>query len=545
MQLEPSDFSVKSQVENLNGVADAGSFFNAIEFLKCWEPDGPWTLIAILPDAQPPKIDARTFQPTEADEARHWITVRQRGERNIYFSINRVKPESFGRKATKEMIAEIVATHADIDLVGARNDDEEQAILDKLRSRRSQPTAIIFSGGGYQALWRFHDPLKADEDRNVDRVETVNKRLIAELDGDAKCFNIDRIFRLPGTVNYPNEKKRAKGRVPTLSYLVEADWDRRITPALPAIDEQKVSDHVGEDQAQGDDPVGEATPFEDLPQWLRDAITTGETTNSGDDGSDAVFAVACGLVREGWTAAAIETVLLDPTLGISAHPRRQARPNRAARRAIAKARAADAPQAEGAAWFHEEGDWAGAPRGLAEIIERDGYFTGDHLSDLFLDLCAWLKVRVGEKSWTMAARAYNRRYFRPPLSPKDAYDVIRRFNKTRGDTGVDILPDTIEISRRLQMIHGDPTCWRITIDGTTVILDDITSQTEFRKKLARAKIIAPRMKAKAYDTMIQQLLDDCEEIGGNASAMRAGLIKGRVSRAPYELSAARNCTRDE
>jgi hypothetical protein len=493
---------------------------DAIDFLRHWEPDGPWSLTAIQPDV-PGQIETRTFRPDAAEKATRWIETHQGDGRNIYYSVNRPKPSAFRKKATKEKIDEIVALHVDIDLVGARNEEEEKLILRRLSEHPSPPTVIIFSGGGYQALWRLNEALKASEDRNIERIESLNKRRIEELGGDRACFNIDRIMRLPGTLNFPNEKKRAKGRVPALARVIRADWDRRITPALPA---------AGLDLTGA--PVPDKVQLEchnlgELPEWLRTAIETGETEKSGGDRSRVVFAVTCELVRNGWQDDVIVAILLDPSNGISAHVRTQAKPRRYAQRQVDRARAAVNAESQGEAWFHEEGDWAGAPRELAEVIERDGAFTGDRRPDHFFDLCAWVRIRVGEKSWSSAARAYNRRYFRPPLSDKQAYDAIRRFNKTRGDSGVDALPDTIEVGR-LQMIHGDPTCWRIVVNGTAIELDDITSQTEFRKKLARSKVIAPRMKARAFDTFVQKLLDDCEEIGGNPSATRAGLIKGHL-----------------
>jgi hypothetical protein len=187
---------------------------DAIEFLRRWEPDGPWSLTAIKPDTPPPgKIETRTFTPDKADEAMRWIDTHQGDGRNIYYSVNRPKPAAFSKKATKEMVDEIVALHVDIDLVGARNEEEEQLILGRLRQHPSAATVIVFSGGGYQALWRLKDVLRADEDRNIERVELLNRRRIEELGGDRSCFNADRVLRLPGTVNFPNEKKRAKGRL--------------------------------------------------------------------------------------------------------------------------------------------------------------------------------------------------------------------------------------------------------------------------------------------------------------------------------------------
>jgi hypothetical protein len=310
----------------------------AIDFLHHWEPNGPWSLTAIEPDAQPPKIETRTFTPDRAGEAAHWIDKHQRDRRNVYYSVNRPTPSAYRKKATKNAIAEIVAMHVDIDLVGQRNEEEEHCILQRLRQHPPKPTLIMFSGGGYQALWRLNDALKAADDRNIERVEALNKRLIEELDGDRSCWNIDRILRLPGTVNFPSEKKRAKGRVPQLARLIEADWDRHITPALPAIEDDPASAPEPEDV----DLQSVSPSLDDLPDWCRIAIATGATENSGSDRSRAVFAVVCELVRCGWADDAIVKILLDPSMGISAHVRTQFKPKPYAQRQIDRARDATA-----------------------------------------------------------------------------------------------------------------------------------------------------------------------------------------------------------
>ena len=74
-----------------------------------------------------------------------------------------------------------------------------------------------------------------------------------EFGSDEATHNIDRILRLPGTVNYPNKKKRVKGRVPTLAYVVEAHWERRITPELPPLHLfDAISSPGKKDRAKGD-----------------------------------------------------------------------------------------------------------------------------------------------------------------------------------------------------------------------------------------------------------------------------------------------------
>jgi Mesyanzhinovviridae DNA primase len=198
-----------------------------------------------------------------------------------------------------------------------------------LRRHPSPPTAIIFSGGGYQALWRLNDVLKVGEDQNIARVESLNKRRIAELGGDPSCFNVDRIMRLPGTVNFPNGRKRNKGRVPALARVVEDDWDRRITPALPAVTEV---------EEQKPAPLsGASCQIEALPDRCRTAIRTGETNRSGGDRSRAVFAVTCELVRSGWADDAIAALLLASRYAISAHVRAQGKPGKYAGRQIDRA----------------------------------------------------------------------------------------------------------------------------------------------------------------------------------------------------------------
>lgn len=175
----------------------------AIAFLEAVHPDGLWPLTAIKPAAGSPT--GRVFLPSERAQAVGWIDALQ-GVAGLYYSVNEVRAGFRGVKATKADIRAAHYTHVDIDDIDG---------LARLKAYRLKPSFIVFSGGGYQAFWKLAEPAT-----DLDRVERINRQLAADLGGD-NCHNIDRIMRLPGTINVPNAKKQAAGRVPTLAHVVE------------------------------------------------------------------------------------------------------------------------------------------------------------------------------------------------------------------------------------------------------------------------------------------------------------------------------------
>ncbi len=204
----------------------------ALEFLKKLYPSGPWVLVAIHPDDG--SIETRGFGPESADKAEAWIAGWS-GTRNLYFSIN--KPLDPSRRATKEKMASVHFVHCDIDYrAGEDLASEKERIRALLTERLPEgvhpPTAVWFSGGGYWCCWRLavEIPIAGDMDA-AERVESRNRWLATALDGDDKCCDISRIARLPGTMNLPNKKKIARGRVPAEAELLFFDESRRYTLA--------------------------------------------------------------------------------------------------------------------------------------------------------------------------------------------------------------------------------------------------------------------------------------------------------------------------
>jgi RepB DNA-primase N-terminal domain len=175
-----------------------------IDFLEALYPNNIWHLVAIFPEG---RVEARSFSRRERKEALVWLNALQ-GKANCYFHVNSLKSGVKNCKASKKDVKQARFLHVDVD-------DPQPEALEKLRNFDPRPSVILFSGGGYQAFWLLDEATK-----DLDRVERINRALAEKLGGD-NCHNVDRIMRLPGTINMPNEKKAKKGRVPTLAYIIE------------------------------------------------------------------------------------------------------------------------------------------------------------------------------------------------------------------------------------------------------------------------------------------------------------------------------------
>ena len=304
----------------------------AVAFLTRLHPNIPVQIVAMQPDGRPA---ARTFEPDQLDELRAHIEKKQ-GTQNIYFSVNQLRTSAAAKKAKKEDVVSSHCLHVDIDDVSA---------LERILNARKPPTAVIYSGGGYQAFYR----LAADE-IDLARIERCNAGLAAELGGD-NCWNVDRIMRVPWTVNVPNKKKREAGRTATVAYVVEeaTDWTREY--GIDAFEEAGAVD--GPSAAAAPVPVPSEIPLvaiDALPAKVGDE--TRALIEQGDcpdhpmgsaearyrSRSEVVFRVACDLARAGVDEVAIAGVLMNPALGISASVLASRSPSRYAVRQAHRAR---------------------------------------------------------------------------------------------------------------------------------------------------------------------------------------------------------------
>ena len=145
--------------------------------------------------------------------ATDWASSENEEERNVYWTVNLVA-DGFPR--AKPGKADIVAAryvHVDIDPPKGVSTFDKLGVLADLCALAIPPSLIIDSGGGLQAFWRLAGEVTTAE------VEKLNHAVALRLGGD-HCHNIDRLMRLPGTLNYPNAKKRASGRVVALAKVI-------------------------------------------------------------------------------------------------------------------------------------------------------------------------------------------------------------------------------------------------------------------------------------------------------------------------------------
>lgn len=306
----------------------------AIDFLRRWAPEGPWALTSIRPDRK--AIDTRTFYPTDEDAARRWLG-EYNGQRNIYFHVN-PPLRDITKKAEREDIKSVDWLHVDIDpRAGEDLEEERQRALSLLTSRLPAgvpaPTVVVFSGGGYQGFWKLEQPIPVNGD--LDKAEDAKRynQQLEVLFGADNCHNIDRIMRLPGTVNIPDERKAKKGRVPTLATLVSFDEElvyplSQFTPA-PAVQMREEGGFAGggrEPIVKVSGNVERLNDVNELDQWgvpdrVKVIIVQGrhpDEIKAGDNSRSAwVFDCVCQLVRAEVPDDVIFSVLTDPDFGIS------------------------------------------------------------------------------------------------------------------------------------------------------------------------------------------------------------------------------------
>jgi hypothetical protein len=191
----------------------------AIDFLCHWY--GTVVLVAILPDTG--RTEAHVFRKTDPDATRAWIETWQMRGYGIHHHVNRTR-DNVCKKATREEMENALAAHVDVDPSkepGADKEAGRATILAELEAQKPPFDVIVDTGNGYAGYYR----LWHEAGQDLRGVEARNLALVEMFGGDPSAHNIDRIMRVPGTLNYPNASKRRAGWGVGVARVVRANWD--------------------------------------------------------------------------------------------------------------------------------------------------------------------------------------------------------------------------------------------------------------------------------------------------------------------------------
>jgi hypothetical protein len=219
----------------------------AVKFLVRLRPGGPWVLTAIPPDGG--TTITETF--TNREEARQFIAECNNGSNryNVYYSVNPTK-RPLSSKAKKADITSIAYLHVDADPdKGESPDAFKMRMADQFESLERIPTFCVDSGNGLQLLWRLEQPVEITGDGVIADIEARNYALAVRLGASPATRNIDRILRVPGTVNYPNAVKRKLGRTECWAKLIVHDDVSYPVSVFPPHVEEASSNPGGHDES--------------------------------------------------------------------------------------------------------------------------------------------------------------------------------------------------------------------------------------------------------------------------------------------------------
>lgn len=296
----------------------------SFDFLKTLRNKGPWSLTAILNDSGEPLVGG-TFTDKKSVLA---FLEKHGGERNLYYALNPLLG-NVGAKAGREDVKEMAWLHVDVDpRAGEGVAKEQERILQMFKDGKGvpEPSLVVFSGGGYQALWRLNQPVEINgEEEKYEEAKRYNQQLELIFGADP-CHNVDRIMRLPGSINRPNQKKQKKGRVPALAEVVSnsgLSYDiTEFTPA-PSVQDGGGGFSTGHTVKMSSGNV-ERISLDKLPKGVSDelkhVIAHGKDRDDDtrfESRSEAVFYVCCEMVRSDCEDETIFAVLTDKDYAIS------------------------------------------------------------------------------------------------------------------------------------------------------------------------------------------------------------------------------------
>lgn len=288
-------------------------------------------LVSIVPDGP---ITGHWFGD-DAQAAADWVSAANSRGANCHWTVNVCRP-GVNKKPEKSDIVATRFLHLDIDPSKDGSAFDKEAIAQSLSDAPAAPTVVLGSGGGLQAFWQH------DGGAEPSQIEALNRALEDRFGGDPVA-NIDRVMRLPGTVNWPDAKKRARGRVPALAQIIQPDTGEVYSVEALARAYPPIAAPAPAARGAVEIDWGGVLPItaDDLGLGITDGLRVLINKPDGVDRSKDTLRFACEALRRGLSPEQIAGVLTCSANAVSAHcldPDKDERATqRAALRAIQKA----------------------------------------------------------------------------------------------------------------------------------------------------------------------------------------------------------------
>ena len=166
-------------------------------------------------------------------------------------------------KPTKADMTGAIMLHADNDPNEGETIEAAKArIMSAYDAHDPPPSIVIDSGNGLQGIWLLDKEhvfpamvsttpkskeFEAEAQARAAPVEDRNRALATATGAPAGTHNVDRLLRLPGTINYPNAAKILKGRSVCQSSIVRLTDARYPLERFPAIERRPKQGQEGEE----------------------------------------------------------------------------------------------------------------------------------------------------------------------------------------------------------------------------------------------------------------------------------------------------------
>lgn len=147
----------------------------------------------------------RTFHST-VEGALQQVENAASRNRNVYVGITERRSDAHG---TKENLGFCRALWIDVDY---KEEGDHETTNKLIESFPMPPSLRVRSGGGEHNYWLFEEPFDLTTADARARFENTLRGLCDYFNADRAATDSTRILRVPGTTNYPDEKKRAAGR---------------------------------------------------------------------------------------------------------------------------------------------------------------------------------------------------------------------------------------------------------------------------------------------------------------------------------------------